>query len=659
MSRVPALRIVSLWAAIFVTAGCSVSTGGPEAASNQASLVLSVAGGVAIDEVSYVISGNGMEPMTGVIETTAPGATASVEVYGLPPGTGYELVMTAMPVGSDVTCEGRATFDVEAGQSTEVSVYLNCKAPPQAGGVRVDGKFNLCANLEEVVVAPLQTSLDHRIDLSAEATDADGDAIAYAWLASAGEIDDPEAPTTHYTCTEAGDHAIAITVSDDPPCLDSWTVHVSCIEGPPPARTWSEPEPLEDSDKGASNPQVAVDDANNAVVVWEQPDNGFFSIRANRYLSGTGWGAAETIEDSDTGASDPRVVIDAQGNATAVWEQSAVWAARLTPAAGWGVPEIISAGTGIRIGPLDLAVDSSGAVWAVWGQFGVVGGSFGRYDVWTNRYDPVKGWGDAQSLEEDDTSTARDSRVAVDAAGNGLAIWLQSGHLWSCVYAPGLGWGSPEVAVQDGQGVGAASYAELTLDDSGHAVVVWSRDGGANPGFGNDVWAAHYTMGEGWDAPEMLDADELRDANKPDLARDAGGNAIAVWIETEPPGSTNQISTLWARRYVPSTGWGAATRLDEDSTGQRRNPSVAVSSSGSAIVVWTQDMSPPASVWARHYDPTLGWRPRVQIGNGEALRVSKPQVAIDAFGRATAVWEQWLPNETGSTTPSIWASRFE
>ena len=39
-----------------------------------------------IDAVAWTLRGNGMLPMSGVIDTSAPGATASVEVFGLGPG---------------------------------------------------------------------------------------------------------------------------------------------------------------------------------------------------------------------------------------------------------------------------------------------------------------------------------------------------------------------------------------------------------------------------------------------------------------------------------------------------------------------------------------------------------------------------------------------
>jgi len=194
---------------------------------------LDVVGGGAIDEVFYVVTGNGMEPMGGLIDTSAPGSTASVELFGIPPGQGYLVRMSATSVDPGTDCEGSGTFDVIAGTTTEIDVLLNCKRPERLGGVRADGKLNVCAELVKAVVSPLQTSASHGLRLSAEGTDNEGDLVEYRWTATGGAIDDDVAAETTYTCVEAGDQLIRIEVSDDgfQHCVDGWTVNVSCAGG--------------------------------------------------------------------------------------------------------------------------------------------------------------------------------------------------------------------------------------------------------------------------------------------------------------------------------------------------------------------------------------------------------------------------------------------
>ncbi|NNE20334.1 MAG: hypothetical protein HKN10_17835, partial [Myxococcales bacterium] len=99
---------------------------------------------VTLDEVLWTLTGNGMAPMSGAIDTSAPGATPSVEVFGLNPGS-YRIELEASADGGEIRCEGTAPFDVTEGVSTEVAVLLRCKVGQRFGAVRVNGKVNICA----------------------------------------------------------------------------------------------------------------------------------------------------------------------------------------------------------------------------------------------------------------------------------------------------------------------------------------------------------------------------------------------------------------------------------------------------------------------------------------------------------------------------------
>jgi pimeloyl-ACP methyl ester carboxylesterase len=223
-------------AAAVVIAGCAGDSTSGET-SGSLSLSLELAPGLVINEVRWEISRDDMEPMVGTIDTSAPGATASVEVFGLPPGDDYLVELEAIGEDSEVACRGNAEFDVEAGRSTDVMVMLNCKPPERLGGVRVNGKPNICPELVKVVVSPLQTSIGNDIELSALAVDADDDPVSYFWFGSGGSIANPTAASTTYTCERDGQHLIAVFVSeglDNPspfaPCTDRWFVEVTCVD---------------------------------------------------------------------------------------------------------------------------------------------------------------------------------------------------------------------------------------------------------------------------------------------------------------------------------------------------------------------------------------------------------------------------------------------
>jgi len=227
-----ARSIVILLCGALAAFGC-VGTDTEQSESGALSLNLVLAGDIEIDVVDWQITGNGMD-MGGSVDVSAPGSTASVEVFGLPVGQEpYVVELSAVSVDQQVTCRGSAEFDVEVGVSTPVMVILNCKLPQELGGVRVNGKFNICAQLTKMVVAPLQTSVGNDISLFSTASDEEGDPITYMWSSHSGSIADPMAASTTYTCTEAGDDDITVLVTDDDGsyCMSMWTVRVTCVLG--------------------------------------------------------------------------------------------------------------------------------------------------------------------------------------------------------------------------------------------------------------------------------------------------------------------------------------------------------------------------------------------------------------------------------------------
>lgn len=246
------MRLIRLaWILSFSLLGAScLST--PEDGAPIASLELGfeLADESQVDEVVYSITGNGIDSIEGVIDTRAPGATASVEVFGIPSGTQYLVTLTATATDGETTCEGSSRFDVSPGVVTEVHVMLGCKRTPRFGGVRANGELNLCTDLIKVIASPLQTSIANGLILSAEGRDAESDPIAYRWWATGGSLSDPSAAVTTYACEVAGQQTVEVEVSDDgfDHCVDSWTIDVTCVVGgdlpdPTPAFQSSDPIP--------------------------------------------------------------------------------------------------------------------------------------------------------------------------------------------------------------------------------------------------------------------------------------------------------------------------------------------------------------------------------------------------------------------------------
>lgn len=203
---------------------------------------------------------------------------------------------------------------------------------------------------------------------------------------------------------------------------------------------WGTAGPIDNINTTTANlaPHVALDGGGNAIAVWHRPDGTWDSIWANRYASGTGWGTPALIEtDNTNSARDARVAFGNSGNAIAVWTQSFggvtnVMANRYTAGSGWGTAVLIETDdAGSAFNPR-LVIDSNGNATAVWSQRNVAGFTF---NIWANRFTAGTGWGAALMIDND-ANPAGGPQIGVDANGNMVSVWQQdSGGIRPSIWA--------------------------------------------------------------------------------------------------------------------------------------------------------------------------------------------------------------------------------
>ncbi len=397
---------------------------------------------------------------------------------------------------------------------------------------------------------------------------------------------------------------------------------------------WGKAELIETNDlEGAFSPQIAIDSAGNAMAVWAQ--GGLFindNIWANRYVAGTGWGTAQLIETNDLTAFSPQIAIDSAGNAIAVWVQGGVrnqsiWANRYVAGTGWGTAELIETND-LTAGSPQIAIDSAGNAIAVWPQGG---------DIWANRYVAGTGWGTAELIETNDLN-AGSPQIAIDSAGNAFTVWQQGSFgndIWANRYVVGAGWGKAALIETN---LADAWSPQIAIDSAGNAIAVWQRGV-----FGLDIWANRYVVGTGWGTAELIETTDLA-AGSPQIAIDSAGNAIAVWAQG---GLGNQ--SIWANRNVAGKGWGAAELIETNDL-RAGSPQIAIDSAGNAIAVWQQ----VSDIWANRYVVGAGWGKAALIETDGLGNAQSAQISIDNAGNAIVVWGQ-----SDGTRSDVWANRFE
>jgi hypothetical protein len=121
----------------------------------------------------------------------------------------------------------------------------------------------------------------------------------------------------------------------------------------------------------------------------------------------------------------PSLAVGPSGDAMAVWSQPVTTAEdivvdRFVPGTGWGTPQLIEADSGNAFGP-QVALDPAGNAVAVWAQSDGT-----RVNIVANRFTPAGNWGTPQIIDNDTVSDATGPAVELDAAGNAIAAWSQS-----------------------------------------------------------------------------------------------------------------------------------------------------------------------------------------------------------------------------------------
>jgi hypothetical protein len=443
----------------------------------------------------------------------------------------------------------------------------------------------------------------------------------------------------------------------------------------PAAKAWQGAELIETDDTGgAGEPDIAFDGQGNAMAVWQQPDpagmGSKISIWARHYSASSGWGTAGRIEADDVqNGSDPRVAMDANGNAIAVWEirdnngaNSNIVANRYVAGTGTGAGAGAGAGSGWGIPlPIELpdqnpsnyqiAVNASGNATVVWQQFDQTDGF---YNIRANHFvagtGADTGWGTAQLLETQAADgDARYPHVVLAASGHATAVWLQlvgsddMYYMLASRYSPNAGWSTPSpISPPDALGL-----PQLALDAAGNAIAIWFGSGGG----GFQVWSNRCIAGQ-WGTAAPLDTTNNTNF-EPHIAMARNGVATAVWAARIQPTGGAAYTVIRASRTCnassassASSPWSTPVPLNvPGSDVADAIPQVATDANGNAVVVWEQrDADGVRQLWASHYlTTTNAWSSPQRLDKATAIGVRSWSIAMDAAGNAIAVWSQVNP----------------
>jgi hypothetical protein len=359
------------------------------------------------------------------------------------------------------------------------------------------------------------------------------------------------------------------------------------VASSPPGGGFSAPVPIAEFPQGAlpSAIDVAVNPAGATVVSWQRfdPESGFgklvcepepkvpepcpnppFVEAAVRPAGGTFSAPVRVspprgepqlgetkeekekreIEESARGAFEPRVAIDAAGEAALVWtyfdgERDVTQQAIRPPGGAFSSPQELSE-PGETAAEPDVAMDSTGVTDAIWTAFD---GTNQKIEASTR---PAGGAFSAPAVLSSAGESASNPSVGMGAGGAGTAIWSATEEGIRSIevsrQAPGGGFGEHTLLSREGRN---AFFSDLAVNSAGGAVATWA-------GFlasGEYVVEASYAGPSGAFAPPKVISEGSPDFLHPRAAIDGSGDGTVTWTRSNGTNTIVQAAGLDA--YVP------------------------------------------------------------------------------------------------------------
>jgi len=178
-----------------------------------------------------------------------------------------------------------------------------------------------------------------------------------------------------------GGNAMVLWLQSEGPANNVMACRYSVVTG------WGEPENIE-SDPGTvyNGPVIALDPSGDGFATWSQYSGSSYNLIVNRFDVSDGWGVHEVLDGGDHNSITPDLEVDPSGNACIVWvilrgSEETIFSSTLINGMGWTGAEMIEQTSGRGVYPR-IGMDEDGNAVAVWSH------DDGRsFNVWANRFE--------------------------------------------------------------------------------------------------------------------------------------------------------------------------------------------------------------------------------------------------------------------------------
>lgn len=396
------------------------------------------------------------------------------------------------------------------------------------------------------------------------------------------------------------------------------------------------------SHPGADAPTVAVDALGGAVAAWLQGTAGSATRQLNASVfAGGRWAAPVRVDAGSGDVSGARLAIDAtSGRGVIVWRQLGagldLWAATYSPGGAWSAPIALEQLPG-AVGLPRVGIDNQGRALAVWEQIA----PNGRISIYAARYTPADGWAPPTLLKVNDAlgATEADPELAVATNGSALAVWKRadgvSGRLWASQYTPSAGWGPAVEVVPDGGTGSTIGGHALAVDATGNGLLVWGQWDLSQGAGMSRVKFKRFSAGTWLTAVSDVAPPVASRAyvSQPVVAMNTKGAAVVAWARED-----GSVMAASASQNVAAFGTAVAVRAPR-TLALNATPVLSLDATGRAFLAWTDN-----DLWLSERDAAGTWSPAAQH---ETLpeQAAAPALAMSADGSAMLAWRQFIAGE--------------
>ena len=377
----------------------------------------------------------------------------------------------------------------------------------------------------------------------------------------------------------ASDYGHGAVMTDDGGIVAVWThwaiprrVMVSEFEE---GVGWSTPSVLDEAEGSTSAYAASMDsdDEGNIVVVWCQSYSGDDTLWSKRYDASIGWGDAQQIAEHSS-YSEPRVAVGGSGDAMCVWHHLEnlfslyeVRAVAYDADTGWGAETVLSASILADNEDPRVAVDAEGNALVVWWRHGALGDD----GVYYMSYDAVDGWGDESWLVHCAGDEIPSPDVVMSDAGAALMLFLHDdgsfNDVRAAVYEHGNGWAPSEQLNEDT--LGSVGDMAIAMDGDGNGFAIWAQSDSGR----SDIWGARYSAVDDTPPPISIESPEDGESFETSVITVTGWtepeaslvvNGMVVGVETDGSFSCNIAlvegdNDIAATATDPAGNWASAS----------------------------------------------------------------------------------------------------